>query len=138
MAKEKFELIKSIEAQKLNLRTGIPTTEPPVSIPFGGIIEDVVQDRDVDKFVFLGQRYQCAHDIVKAAIVPVGAPDPLPAAAGPKPAVPAEAPALVWQQLKSSQPCSRAKVPGGWLVSAGGGTAFYPDAEHAWDGTSLP
>ena len=31
----------------------------------------------------------------------------------------------------------RAKVPGGWLVSAwmgyGGGVAFVPDPGHAWD-----
>jgi hypothetical protein len=41
---------------------------------------------------------------------------------------------------------SRAKVPGGWLVSVfwcaiqGGGTSlmFYPDPNHEWDGNSLP
>jgi hypothetical protein len=136
MAKEKFELTKSIEAQKLNPRTGIPTTEPPVSIPFGGFIEDIVQDRDVDKFVFLGQRYQCAHDIVKAAIVPAGAPGPVPESSSSKAAAPAQGSGLVWQALKSTEPCSRAKVPGGWLVCAGGGMAFYPDPEHAWDGAS--
>jgi hypothetical protein len=135
MAKEKFELIKSIEAQKLNPRTGIPTTEPVVSIPFGGFLEDIVQDRDMDKFVYLGQRYQCAHDILKAAIVPVGAPpDPVVAsgAAAAKPAAADESPALVWEPVRSSLPCSRAKVPGGWLVSGGGGLAFVPDPEHGW------
>ncbi|HEY3783263.1 MAG TPA: hypothetical protein VGL56_19460 [Fimbriimonadaceae bacterium] len=41
---------------------------------------------------------------------------------------------------------TRAKVPGGWLVSvfwssiqAGGtGLMFYPDPLHEWDGSSLP
>jgi hypothetical protein len=41
---------------------------------------------------------------------------------------------------------SRAKVPGGWLVSVfwssiqAGGTSlmFYPDPNHDWDGNSLP
>ena len=36
--------------------------------------------------------------------------------------------------------CWRAKVPGGWLVTAqrdGIGVAFYPDPKHTWDGNSL-
>jgi hypothetical protein len=39
---------------------------------------------------------------------------------------------------------SRAKVPGGWLVTFVGGAAanvsicFMPDAGHSWDGSSLP
>jgi hypothetical protein len=39
----------------------------------------------------------------------------------------------------------RAKVPGGWLVyvhgnalgQSHGGMTFYPDPEHAWNGSSL-
>lgn len=168
----KYELVKLIEAQRLNPRTGIPTSDPPVTIPFGAIIEDITPDRDMDKFVYLGQRYQCAHDILDSAISPVAAPAPAAAPVPPAPparpaeaaapaaqaaqaaaavasaaaAAPAtvapEAPApaakLAWERLDSTIPCLRAKLPGGWLVAAEGGLAFYPDAGHSWDGTSLP
>ncbi|MGE5487874.1 MAG: hypothetical protein ACM3ZB_08665 [bacterium] len=157
----KYELIKLIEAQRLNPRTGIPTADPPVTIPFGAIIENITPDRDMDKFVYLGQNYQCAHDILESAICPVAAPAPAAPAKAAAPAAQAapaaavayaraaapatvapEAPAptakLVWERLDSTIPCQRAKVPGGWLVAADGGLAFYPDAGHSWDGTSLP
>lgn len=36
---------------------------------------------------------------------------------------------------------NRAKIPGGWLViitsNSGGGTTFYPDPHHKWDGGSV-
>ena len=56
---------------------------------------------------------------------------------------------LVWHKLNSSTAegrffslgnVYRAKVPGGWLVLVAdnaNGVAFYPDAEHTWDGGSL-
>jgi hypothetical protein len=35
----------------------------------------------------------------------------------------------------------RAMVPGGWLIKVrdrdGAGLLFYPDPDHAWDGSSL-
>jgi len=61
--------------------------------------------------------------------------------------------ALVWEKIESvddtpwNRPhivsVRRAKVPGGWLVSAennagGGGLTFVPDPDHKWDGSSLP
>ncbi len=152
----KYELIKSIEGQRLNPRTGIPTTDPPVSIPFGGIIQDITPDRDMDKFVYLGQRYQCPHDILESAIAPIGAPhaqttaavqEPAPAATSEAPReaqaaaaapAPANGPKLVWEPLDSSRACSRAKVPGGWLICTDAALAFYPDSKHSWDGASLP
>lgn len=61
---------------------------------------------------------------------------------------------LIWEVLKSetrekgmikpSAPYTlRAKVSGGWFVwtergKYAGGTFFYPDPEHLWDGSSLP
>lgn len=39
---------------------------------------------------------------------------------------------------------TRARVPGGWLVTVVGGSAsnismcFMPDVGHSWDGSSLP
>ena len=32
---------------------------------------------------------------------------------------------------------TRAKVPGGWLLTDGDGMTFYPDPQHQWDGGSL-
>lgn len=149
----KFELTKSVEARKLNPRTGIPTTDPAISVPFGAIITDIQQDRDDAKFYYLGQYLQCAHDVLQRAVVPVGqseqsasaaAPQPpasaVAADAGPEPVKASEpqAPTLAWQPVRSTQgQCSRAKVPGGWLVSLGAALTFYPDPAHEWDGTSL-
>jgi hypothetical protein len=51
---------------------------------------------------------------------------------------------IKWEQLKhdESGKIYRAKVPGGWLILFGrsmeGMITFYPDPEHAWDGSSLP
>lgn len=158
----KFELIKSIEARKLNPRTGIPTTDLPVSVPFGAVIEDIKQDRDDAKFYYLGQYLVCAYDVLERAIVPAAQPSPnatagasgaspaqpacsaSSAASAPVPAVAREAappgpgaPRLVWEGLPSTQgQCMRAKVPGGWLVSLGAGLAFYPDPAHDWNGAS--
>jgi hypothetical protein len=132
----KIELTKSIEAAPLNERTGIPTSEPAVTIPYGAIVENVEHDRDFDKFTYLGQPYRCPHEMLGAAAhkQPVA---PAPAAVHAPHA--AAKPTLVWHELASA-PCAarRAKVPGGWLVSAGGGVAFYPDPQHSWDGASLP
>ncbi len=144
----KFELTKSIEARKLNPRTGIPTTDPLVSVPFGAIINDIKQDRDDAKFYYNGQYLQCAYDVLERAIVPVAQAEPAPAArpaAVPDPAPTAaaappepEAPKLVWQTLRSTQSqCMRAKVPGGWLVALGSALTFYPNTAHDWDGASL-
>ncbi len=144
----KLELSKSIEATPLNKRTLIPAGEPPATIPYGAVIDHIEQDRDFDKFSFLGQPYRCPHDIFVAATRPLDAgPRPVPAA----PAATEESSSggakdeaarnetrrgLVWQELDAK--VRRAKVPGGWLVLANGdGLAFYPDPEHVWDGTSL-
>jgi hypothetical protein len=59
-----------------------------------------------------------------------------------------------WQRLHVGEPkhdfvhatLYRAAVPGGWLITilysahnVGGPTmCFYPDADHTWDGGSLP
>jgi hypothetical protein len=66
----------------------------------------------------------------------------------------ADKPALVWETLNTRREedgmldskylTERAKVPGGWLVLSqfyvGGahGIVFLPDANHTWDGGSLP
>lgn len=132
----KFELKKSLEVTKLNKRTGIPVSGPPATIPFGALVEDVELDYDYGKFTYLGEPYRCASDVLKAAL------DRGPAQAPAAALQPAEAPVaepggLRWEQLRSNvQPAARAKVPGGWLVTAGAGLTFYPDPEHQWDGCS--
>ncbi len=131
----KFELKKSLEVTRLNKRTGIPVSGPPATIPFGALVENVELDYDYGKFTYLGEPYRCASDVLKAALDrgPAEAP-----AAPPRPAeaLVAEPGGLRWEQLHSTLPAARAKVPGGWLVAAGAGVAFYPDPEHQWDGCS--
>jgi len=62
--------------------------------------------------------------------------------------------ALIWEEVDSkvheqghSYPVQmyRAKVPSGWLVTCQSvaldsqpSLTFYPDADHVWDGNSLP
>jgi hypothetical protein len=143
----KLELNKSIEARKLNKRTGSPTTDPEVSIPYGAFVENVEADRDFERFTYQGELYRCTHTLLASATDPRAweaqlAPAPESAApdasdAGqPAPA----APRLRWEPVNSSHaPLLRAKVPGGWLIAAGSGAGltFYPDPGHEWDGTSL-
>jgi hypothetical protein len=145
----RYELSKTIEARKLNPRSGLPLTEPAVSVPFGAILEKVDESWDLVKFTYLGLRYQCpTSTFQEAARVHGSAEDdaePVPATASPAAGAAAAAspsPKQVqvrWEELSSSQGVvARAKLPGGWLVSLrGSGLTFYPDPDHAWDGKSL-
>ena len=54
----KYELTKSIEARKVNKRTGAPTGEPWITIPFGAILENLSDEREMAEFWYLGERYQ--------------------------------------------------------------------------------
>jgi hypothetical protein len=128
----KYTLAKTIEARRVNPRTRIPTTDLPVTIPYGAILENLAQDGDVDNFTYLGQPYQCAHELVRAALEAQAA-----AAAPPRAEV--EKPTLRWESLATTHGnVARARVPGGWLVaSGGGGITFVPDPAHAWDGGSV-
>jgi hypothetical protein len=140
-----FSLNKSIEAHKLHPNTLTPLSGPDVTVPFGAPIERVERDRDMVRFRFLGELFGCKHELLESALDP-GALDAAPAPKRPAPAkaaMPAlaveEAGGLLWRPLKCSggPAVLRAKVPGGWLVSAGATVAFYPDPGHAWDGASL-
>ncbi|MFB3825436.1 MAG: hypothetical protein ACE15B_01660 [Bryobacteraceae bacterium] len=128
-----FTLAKTIEAKKLNKRTLSPLPEPEVSIPFGAILEMLAPDRDMDRFTYLGEPFQCRHEVLARALVEAKPAEPVREEA---PAPPAQK--FVWEQVAST-PCTllRAKVPGGWLVMAGSGLAFYPDPGHQWDGSSM-
>lgn len=56
----------------------------------------------------------------------------------------ANTPRLYWEKLKTQDrhvpDLYRSPIPGGWIISNGldGGLTFIPDADHQWDGNSLP
>ena len=137
---EKLSLTKTIEAKKLNKRTGVPTTDPEVTIPFGSFVENLELDRDMVKFTYNGEPYRCPEDrlmsaLEKKAVAEAACAGVTPEAAPPPPA-PAtpETPRLQWEAVESTHfPVMRARVPGGWLVSTGGtALAFCPDPAREW------
>lgn len=139
----KFSLNKTIEARKLNPKTGVPLPGPETPIPYGAIIEDPHRDRDMWRFTHSHELYRCANDVLTSALDP-GALDAVaaPAANVPEPPVAGQtvSPLLRWEAVASSHySVLRSKVPGGWLIAAGSGPslAFYPDPEHRWDGASV-
>ncbi|MCU1276046.1 MAG: hypothetical protein JWO48_3477 [Bryobacterales bacterium] len=66
----KFELTKSIEARKLNPRTKVPLNEYH-TIPFGGIIENLIERDLMEQFSYLGEYYQYPREDLKAASRPI-------------------------------------------------------------------
>lgn len=153
MAEKRYRVIKMVEARRLNPKSGVPLTEPPTSLPFGSILENLREDRDLYKFDYLGKPFQCAIDILKPAmevfkpgamesspaerveVLVESEPEPVPVAA---PAT-AEPAAFQWESVATSHGLLlRAKVPGGWFVMSARAASltFYPDPKHSWDGTS--
>ena len=137
----KYEITKSIEVDELNKRSGLPTGKKR-TLAFGAIIMDRVEDREMDRFTYLGELYRTKTADLNEACRPIS-DDPVAALTGSpteaKPAGPAKPSyKLQWEAISSSIPASRTKVPGGWLVSVtNGGLTFLPDPGHDWDGSSL-
>jgi hypothetical protein len=139
----KLEITKTIEARRLNKRTGQTTSEPPVTIPFGAILSNVVEDRDLVEFQYLSELYSCKAEVLRSASHALdGAPpptnSPTSAASAPRP----PEPTFFWEKLSSGTiPTARAKLPGGWLIAVGDNPsrsiAFLPDPAHTWDGETL-
>jgi hypothetical protein len=140
----KYEMTKSLEARKLNKRTGLLTNDPPLTIPYGAILEDVEEVDDNIRFLYLLEMYQVRRDIARGAIRPldqdaseIAGTGSATAAAAPAP----ERPRLIFQMLNvrgTTNSLARARIPGGWLVAGqSGGVAFVPDPGHQWDGASL-
>jgi len=137
------ELAKSIEAKKLNKRSKLPLTEPPVIIPFGALIQGVEEDGALARFGYMGELYQCSLDLLQRAIgaggtAPEGATHGAAPANGPADAARIEA-LFHWREISTNLGVlHRAHVPGGWLVMSGPSRSitFYPDSDHAWDGQS--
>jgi hypothetical protein len=139
----KLSLRKTIEATKLNKRTGLAEVGPEVTIPFGALVEFVSAERETVRFSYMGDYYRCAEDLWQsaagekthdAAAGPAAAATGVEAAALPKPG-------LIWEPLPSSGlNVVRTKVPGGWLVAITGqnsGLTCLPQPAHEWDGTTL-
>lgn len=139
----KLEVTKTIEARMLNKRNRQVLAQPPVTLPYGAILSDTVENRDVIEFQYLGELYNCKTEVLRSASRPLDdAPvaTALSAAAHASPAAPE--PAFRWEKLNAvGVATSRAKLPGGWLILAGEGSSraltFYPDPDHKWDGTTL-
>ena len=140
----KQSLNKSITASKLHRRTMTPLPEPEATIPFGAIIEKLKTSGDWVTFEYLTEPYGCKRDMLQGAIVlptesaeePQAAPVSASAPAAPAPTT--EPAKLRFEALFSTIRVSRAKVPGGWLLTTPqGGIGFYPDATHEWNGESL-
>lgn len=138
----KLEVTKTIEARTLNKRTRQMLAQPPVTLPYGAILSEVVENRDVIEFSYMGELYNCKTEVLRAAshslddsatASPAGVP---PAPANPDPQL-----TFRWDKLNAvGVATSRAKVPGGWLILVGDSSSrsvtFYPDPDHEWDGST--
>lgn len=135
----KLEVTKSIEARKLNPRSRLPLSEPPVTIPYGAILDQVVEKRDLVEFEYLKEVYQCKAEVLQAASHRLDSDMPsVTRAHDDGAAVPAAAKPFTWERLSSGPiPLSRARIPGGWLIASGDGVTFYPDPGHDWDGKTV-
>ncbi len=136
----KYEITKSIDVDEMNKRSGMPTGKKR-TLPFGAIIQDRVEDRDLERFTYLGDLYRTKSEELNAAVRLIGEASAFASATasstGSSPAAKPEY-KLKWEAIHSSIPASRCKVPGGWLVSiTNGGLTFMPDADHVWDGSSV-
>ena len=139
-----LEVTKSIEAVKLNQRSRLPLSEPPVTIPFGALLDNVVENRDLAQFMYLSELYQCKAEMLHAAThrLEGGAPGGGGERAGAATAPARDPVTFVWERLRSGTiAMQRAKLPGGWLIALGdSGTrslTFYPDPDHSWNGETL-
>ena len=63
----KAELTKSIEARRLNGRTMRVLSQDPITIPFGGLLDQVELDEFVMRFTYLGVPYESDLIRVKSA-----------------------------------------------------------------------
>jgi hypothetical protein len=130
-----LELGKSIECIRLNKRNRLPMGDPPRTIPFGALVEEIRETGDRASFIYLGELYECPADVLNSALhvsgpaQPNGAADRTETRAAPK-----QPASLEWEPLPSSQGSfSRARVPGGWLLAnEANALVFIPDQERAW------
>ena len=123
----KFEFTKTLEANKLNKRTGSPINEVR-TISYGAVIENLEEDGDYLKFTFLGEPYRIREDILRSALRPVGAamrPPPPSACGGGCPRRPRKRP-IAFQLGGPEVGCPHAPRQSGGRL-AGGGHRRGPD-----------
>ena len=60
-------LTKMIEATKVHPRTGLPLGVPPVTVPYGGLVEPRDLERDRQRFFYLGELHECKLDLFLSA-----------------------------------------------------------------------
>lgn len=135
----KLEVTKTIEARMVNKRNRQVLSQPPVTLPYGAILTDIVENRDVLEFQYLGELYNCKTDVLRAASRSLDDWTPTPSTASSNAAPPGPEIAFKWERLNAGPVATyRAKLPGGWLIQVGDSNsravAFYPDPDHAWDG----
>jgi hypothetical protein len=132
------ELGKSIESIRLNKRNRLPMGDPPRTIPFGALIDEIRETGDRASFVYLGELYECPADVLRSALLESGPAQPNGAADRSETRAPetaAKQPAsLEWETVASSQGSfSRARVPGGWLLmNDASALVFIPDYQQIW------
>ena len=64
----KYRVVKMVEARKLHPKSLIPLSEPPIQLPFTAILEGVKLEREMYRFYYLGQPYQCPQKVLRSAI----------------------------------------------------------------------
>lgn len=138
----KLEVTKTIEARMLNKRNRQVLSQPPVTLPYGAILSDVVENRDVMEFQYLGELYNCKTEVLRTASRSLDDSGPTQSSTVSTVAPPEPEIAFRWERLNAgSVATSRAKLPGGWLIQVGDSNSrsvtFYPDPAHAWDGKTL-
>lgn len=67
----KFELTKTIEAVKLNPRTLRPLSPEKFTIPYAAVLDKVTRDRDMQRFYYLGEPYECHYSDIASALKPL-------------------------------------------------------------------
>lgn len=151
----KFETLKLVEALKVNAKTGVQMTQRQ-EIPYGAIIENPHEVRGFLRFGYLGEMYDVKYSDIEGYYKLIGnlsgtptaptnvmtspspvRPIPVPKSDASPVSATSDAQSLRFETLKSDISIRRAKVPGGWLIVAGQGVTFVPDARHDWDGASV-
>ena len=64
----KAELTKTIEAHKLNKRTMRPVNNDSHPIPYGAILEQMIEESGQIQFLYLGEPYEAKADTVHHAV----------------------------------------------------------------------
>lgn len=108
--------------------------EPPRTIPFGSLIDEISEHGSRATFVYLGELYECGADLLRSALSASNPGTTTPSSRASPAAELKTPPVLTWESLQSTEGLfSRARVAGGWLVmNEAKSLAFVPDAANAW------